>query len=135
MGHPLQPAAIVMVPSGEGRWLTVTRPEPPHEAALPGGFVEPGESALAAAARELFEETAVGATQLERVGVGAEEGRRVDVFLARGWANEPRSVEGRGAAGRVRWMTWPELRAQAQRFGGFLDGLRDGFRVRYGRDP
>ncbi len=133
-----QPAALVMVPGPGRAWLTVTRPEPPHEAAIPGGLIEPGETASEAAARELFEETGIVAGPLERVGLGEQDGRIVHVFLARRWSGTPRSVEAMamgGRGGRVAWMTWPALRAQALRFGGFLDGLAGGYRALYGGSP
>ncbi len=50
----------------EGRVLMIRRRRPPNAGmlALPGGRVEPGESLLAAAARELQEETAIAAEPL-----------------------------------------------------------------------
>ncbi|MFC1436017.1 NUDIX domain-containing protein [Streptacidiphilus sp. N1-3] len=45
----------------DGHILLIERGWPPHQGklALPGGHVDPGESSLAAAAREVFEETGV----------------------------------------------------------------------------
>ncbi len=43
--------------------------------ALPGGFVEAGERVLAAASRELFEETALAGDALELLGVYDTPGR------------------------------------------------------------
>jgi len=133
----LQPAALVMVPGPGGTWLTVTRPEPPHEAAIPGGLVEGGERPEEAAVRELHEETGVVATHVERVGIGEQDGRLVHVFLARRWQGTPWSAEARAGdpGGRVAWKTWPQLRAWAPRFGGFLDGVASGYRARYGTSP
>ena len=55
---------------------------------IPGGIVDPGETALRAAERELLEETGYRAEQLEHIGVvnpnPALFGNRVDTFLARG---------------------------------------------------
>lgn len=137
-----QPAALVMIPSlepgGRRTWLTVTRPEPPHEAAIPGGLIEPGETPEVAAAREALEETGVVTGALERVGIGEQDGRLVHVFLARRWSGRPWSVEAAamgGRGGRVAFSTWPALRAQAVLFGGFLDGLAAGYRARYGMAP
>lgn len=57
--NPL-PVAVVLVPVGKGL-LTVRRAIPPHigELALPGGFINVGESWQQAGAREVFEETGV----------------------------------------------------------------------------
>jgi 8-oxo-dGTP pyrophosphatase MutT (NUDIX family) len=58
--NPL-PVAVAVVPvAGEGL-LVVRRAIPPEGLALPGGFVEVGESWQDAAARELAEETGVRA--------------------------------------------------------------------------
>merc|ERR1712187_906593 len=55
----------------------LTRKNPPFKGclALPGGFVDPGEDAEAAAARELEEETHVQGLKLSRVGVFDKPGR------------------------------------------------------------
>jgi 8-oxo-dGTP diphosphatase len=57
--------------------LLIERGWPPyaHHLALPGGHVDPGESASAAARRELREETGLDATDLLQVGVYSEPGR------------------------------------------------------------
>jgi len=62
--------------------LLIQRAEPPFagEWALPGGFVEEGETVAAAAARELLEETAIEAGDLRLLGVYSAPGRD-----PRGW--------------------------------------------------
>lgn len=52
--------------------LTIERGWPPHQGklALPGGHVDPGETSLAAAARELLEETGVHIDPRDLVLVG-----------------------------------------------------------------
>ncbi|MFE6412567.1 NUDIX domain-containing protein [Streptomyces sp. NPDC057837] len=52
--------------------LTIERGWPPHQGqlALPGGHVDPGETSLAAAARELLEETGVRVNPSDLVLVG-----------------------------------------------------------------
>lgn len=64
--------ADVVVTTTDGRVLLIERGWPPHKGAwaLPGGHVDPGETSLAAAARELAEEAGVYATQAELVQIG-----------------------------------------------------------------
>jgi ADP-ribose pyrophosphatase YjhB (NUDIX family) len=54
------PVAVVLLPV-DGGLLTIRRGVPPHvgKLALPGGFIDHGESWQQAAARELFEEAGV----------------------------------------------------------------------------
>ncbi|MYW00385.1 NUDIX hydrolase [Streptomyces sp. SID3343] len=65
--------ADIIVTTPDGLVLLIKRGWAPHEGAwaLPGGHVDPGETSLAAAARELEEETGVQATagHLRQVGV------------------------------------------------------------------
>jgi ADP-ribose pyrophosphatase YjhB (NUDIX family) len=56
--NPL-PVAVAVVPVAGGGLLAVRRAIPPRGLALPGGFIEIGESWQEAAARELSEETGV----------------------------------------------------------------------------
>lgn len=65
--------ADVVAMTPDGNVLLIERGWPPHEGAwaLPGGHVDPGETSLAAAARELAEETGVhiSADTLRPIGV------------------------------------------------------------------
>jgi 8-oxo-dGTP diphosphatase len=64
------------------RLLLIRRRNPPFagQFALPGGFVDPGETTEAAARRELMEETGLTARDLRLVGVYSKPGRD-----PRGW--------------------------------------------------
>lgn len=104
-------AVVLGIREAEISLLLVERKNPPYAGcwALPGGFVEAGEEPLAAAARELCEETGVAGLALWEVGVFGKSGRDprgpvVSVAHA-AWA-DPGSV--RAAAGSdaaaVRWF-------------------------------
>jgi 8-oxo-dGTP diphosphatase len=73
---PLLAADCVVVDRDRGV-LMVRRKNPPYKGclALPGGFVEIGETVEQAARRELAEETGMEATKLSLVGVYSKPGR------------------------------------------------------------
>ena len=77
--RPTSPALTVdcVCFDGRGRVLLVRRGNPPFEGAyaLPGGFVEAGETVEAACRRELHEETGVDAGELRLVGVFSDSER------------------------------------------------------------
>ena len=70
-------ATDCVVFDGQGRVLLIRRSRPPFKGryALPGGFVEIGETAEAACRRELKEETGVKARKLMLVGVYSDSKR------------------------------------------------------------
>ena len=76
--------ADVVLLSKDGRVLLIRRKGHPYLGcwALPGGFVNPDESAETAALRELFEETCVALTEadIHEIGLFSEPGRD-----PRGW--------------------------------------------------
>jgi 8-oxo-dGTP diphosphatase len=79
MPAPVTPrlATDCVVFDGRGRALLVRRANPPFKGsyALPGGFVEIGETVETACRRELLEETGVIARRLKLVGVYADPHR------------------------------------------------------------
>jgi 8-oxo-dGTP diphosphatase len=79
MAGPETPKLMVdvVVPSEEGRILLVRRGSDPYEGywALPGGFVEVGETLETAAVREAGEETGLEVEIVRLVGVYSDPGR------------------------------------------------------------
>ena len=75
----------------DGGIVLVRRKHPPPGWALPGGFVEAGESAAAAARREVQEETGLGVELVELFHVYADPARDPRgptlgvVFIGRAW--------------------------------------------------
>jgi 8-oxo-dGTP diphosphatase len=78
MDHP-QPSLAVdcVVFDPQGRLLLIRRKNPPFQGqyALPGGFVDCGETTEQAAARELSEETGLHAVKLSLIGVYSDPKR------------------------------------------------------------
>lgn len=70
-------AADCVVFDPQGRLLLIRRKNPPFQGryALPGGFVEYGETTEQAAARELLEETGLRAVGLDLIGVYSDPTR------------------------------------------------------------
>lgn len=60
-------AACVLITAKDGRILAVSRKDDPTAFGLPGGKVDPGETAEDAAARELWEETGLVVHDLRQI--------------------------------------------------------------------
>jgi 8-oxo-dGTP diphosphatase len=108
MAKPKTPllAADCVVFDRQGRALLVRRKFPPFRGsyALPGGFVEIGETVESAARRELEEETGVKAGRLRMVGVYSDPDRDPRghtcsvVYLASAKPMKPRAGDDAAAA-------------------------------------
>ena len=74
----------------ENKIVLIERKYPPHGWALPGGFVDYGESFEQAAVREALEETSIAVTDLRQFRTYSDPGRDArmhtasTVFIARG---------------------------------------------------
>jgi len=82
----------------DGRIVLIERKNPPHGWALPGGFVDYGESLEAAARREAREETSLEVGNLRLLGCYSDPARDArmhtisTVFMAQG-AGTPRAAD------------------------------------------
>jgi len=118
--HPALTVDVVLLAAGSGdlQVLLVQRDRPPFEGkwALPGGFVELGESPEDTASRELEEETGVRGVRLEQLRAFGDPGRdpRGHVvtlvfwgLLAGDWSpgQRPCPVEAGSDAAVARWWS------------------------------
>jgi 8-oxo-dGTP diphosphatase len=110
-------AADCVIFNSEGALLLIERKNPPfkNQYALPGGFVEYGETTEAAARRELAEETGLKVRQIHLVGVYSDpkrdpRGHTISVAYV---AVAPRNARVRGgddAASAAFVSTWRKLK-------------------------
>jgi 8-oxo-dGTP diphosphatase len=94
--------------------VLIRRGRPPYGWALPGGFVDVGETVEAAAAREALEETGLEIADLELVGVYSDPGRdprghTVSVVFAATASGAPRGGDDAAEAAAFAPGSWPEL--------------------------
>lgn len=119
MGFPRTPALTVdcVAVDVDGRVLLIRRGRPPFEGqyALPGGFVEVGETVEAACSRELEEETGIVARDLRLAGVYSDPKRDprghtvAVVFLTRFSESQPLARAGDDAAAAEWVADWAAL--------------------------
>lgn len=101
--NPVPTVDVIIEIAGRGIVL-IERRNPPHGFALPGGFVDYGESLEAAAAREAFEETGLEVELLGQFRAYSDPGRDprhhtiTNVFLARA-SGEPAARDDAAGAG------------------------------------
>ena len=118
--RPTTPLLTVdgIVRNREGKFLLIRRKNPPFRGqwALPGGFVDVGETVEAACARELKEETGLAVTVGRLVGVYSDprrdpRGHTVSVIFACSAADE--HAAGGDDALEARWLSLEEARPLA----------------------
>jgi 8-oxo-dGTP diphosphatase len=135
MGFPATPALTVdcVAVDADGRLLLIRRGRPPFEGhyALPGGFVDIGETVEAACRRELEEETGIVAHDLRLAGVYSDpkrdpRGHTVSVvFLTRVADRAPPPLAGDDAAAAEWVEDWSALPLAFDHARILADVLRD----------
>jgi ADP-ribose pyrophosphatase YjhB (NUDIX family) len=124
------PCVGAVVRDDEGRLLLVRRGTDPGRGqwSVPGGRVEPGEAATAAAAREVLEETGVRVTVGDLVGIVERPGPGGVTYVVEDFHATP-EAEGRAAepragddADEARWFTEAEI-ASLDCVDGLVDAL------------
>jgi len=118
--RPVTPSLTVdgIVRNREGKFLLIRRKNPPFQGqwALPGGFVDVGETVEAACARELKEETGLMVTVQRLTGVYSDprrdpRGHTVGIVFACACGDE--NAVGGDDALEARWLTIEEARPLA----------------------
>ena len=92
-------AACILIISDDGKVLAVSRKHDPSDFGMPGGKVDPGETAIVAAARELEEETGLKASELNPVFAHFDGDSHCTTFVGK--------IEGdidTNEAGVIRWV-------------------------------
>lgn len=97
-------AATVLCIADDGKVLAVSRRDDPSAFGLPGGKVDPGETEVEAAARELYEETGLTATDLRPVFTRKEE----DGFTTTTFVGKVSGEINTDEEGVIRWVD-PEV--------------------------
>ncbi len=110
--NPAPTADVVAI--RDGHVLMILRKNPPEGWALPGGFIEYGETAEHAAARELSEETGLSATNLKLIGVYSdpERDKRYHTLTVAFTAEVAGQITAGDDALEARWFPLSELPEQ-----------------------
>lgn len=136
--NPLPTVDVVITHPGKGIVL-VRRRFPPLGWALPGGFVEYGESVEHAAKREALEETGLETTLDTLVGVYSDPARDErmhtisTVFAAR--CADPGAIRGGDDAAEARFFSLDALPELAFDHGAIIQDFAGRFAKRYGVAP
>lgn len=123
------PAVAAVAADGEGRLLLVHRDREPQAGkwSLPGGFMEVFESPEEALRRELFEETALVAGDLELLAVADDPSTRygrivVICYRVLSWSGQARAGDDARGLGFYSFESLPEIAFPCHR--DFLEAYR-----------
>ncbi len=106
-------ASVLLIDPKTKLVLGCARKDMPENWGLPGGKIDPGEEAIDAAEREVFEETGIRA-HLRPMPIywgpasmqTGDEPRYCVTYLADAWEGEPTQQPNEGKTG---WVTWEQL--------------------------
>ena len=112
--NPFPTVDLILMDAGKSGVYLIERKNEPHGWALPGGFVDYGESLEDAARREGSEETSLRIELLGQVGAYGDPGRdprfhTVTVVYAAAGEGEPKA---RDDARAIRFFPWDDLPAE-----------------------
>lgn len=123
--------ASVMFIVKDGLILSISRRDDKTKFGLPGGKLEPRESAEQAAVRETFEETNVYVEECSEI-FRREEQAPGEIFYtycfyAISWSGEPKNSE----EGDVKWLTSEELTVTHGAFPDYNKATLNAFKLKY----
>jgi 8-oxo-dGTP pyrophosphatase MutT (NUDIX family) len=113
--------ACVLMINGDGHILAVSRKDDKNDFGLPGGKVEPGETPIEAAMRELYEETGfkVSNAQHHMIYHAESDGKLAVTYQLTG---ELKQISTPTETGVVSWVT-PDVLAAGKTFGEYNRNL------------
>lgn len=123
-----------LIMNDNGEILSVSRKDDKDDIGLPGGKVDPGETPLEAALRELFEETGykIGDPRYAHLIYHAETGGKLAVAYQIPF-NGIKQVQLPEETGIVAWVL-PSVLAESKTFGEYNCGLFNTVGIRYNSD-
>lgn len=122
----------VLVMNDDGNVLSVSRKDDPNDVGLPGGKVEPGETPIEAAIRELYEETGykIIDARYAQLVYHAEDGAGKLAVTYTIPVGALKKVNEPTEKGVVEWLN-PSVLAKGKTFGEYNRGLFKTIGIRY----